>query len=513
MIAAVLLSSRQRTALVAAVLTAAIGGAILWRFQPLTRALDSAVISDTPGWYLEMAVNLAWCGRYPYVTSTVPANNARVNLMNVHVEKAGPRSLRSLIVSGSGSLAQYCQTQGEYATVHEVSMVMVESALLALRRRITVTGIAHGLVWIAEAGFLAFALALLELGWSVLFVAAVVASCVYLTVLLGSSALYSQYPLILPVTLSGIGVGALCLTHNVHRHPVGFAMAAFLLGVWAGFLGNLRTSLYPTAVLIAGLFIAFALSEQRGASTSSKRTVGAAACGAVVALAGGILAFDRVCIAPIRTTAGPNYSYHVIAHPLVLGLATPPSELAARENIEWDDRSGVIAARKVDPSVQYLGPGYERALFTYYFRLWRNRPTEMASIYRRKLAVTRQNAEEFLSSTGSGLFWPRKDGRWLTVAAWPALRIADVVGVGGLFAALLTIGCVRPGRLDIDHARGFCLAAIAIAGFLGFVESAVVLSGVILWYSSVYLFALVFTGLFIYQSTLDACWGRWAAAR
>ena len=166
------------------------------------------------------------------------------------------------------------------------------------------------------------------------------------------------------------------------------------------------------------------------------------------------------------------------------------------------------AMRKVDPSVQYLGPGYERALFTYYFRLWRNRPTEMASIYRRKLAVTRQNAEEFLSSTGSGLFWPRKDGRWLTVAAWPALRIADVVGVGGLFAALLTIGCVRPGRLDIDHARGFCLAAIAIAGFLGFVESAVVLSGVILWYSSVYLFALVFTGLFIYQSTLDACWGR-----
>ena len=57
------------------------------------------------------------------------------------------------------------------------------------------------------------------------------------------------------------------------------------------------------------------------------------------------------------------------------------------------------------------------------------------------------------------------------------------------------------------------VAGIAIAGFLGFVESAVVLSGVVLWYSSVYVFALIFTGLFVYQSVVDACARPFMTAR
>ncbi|HEY2904849.1 MAG TPA: hypothetical protein VGJ29_03055, partial [Vicinamibacterales bacterium] len=413
----------------------------------------------------------------------------------------------------AGSLSAYCSLQGEYSPIHESSMVAVESALLAVKRRITVEGIAYGLTSIAAGGFLAFAFTLITLRWSLLFAAAVVASGLYLTILLGGSALYSQYPLILPTTLCGIGVGALALAHGWHRHPLGFASTAALLGVWAGFLGNLRTSHYPTALLIAVLFIAFAIFEQRHAAGVSRRLLTASAGGAVVALAVGVLAFDRVWIAPIRAAVGSNYSYHVIAHPLVLGLATPPNALASREDIQWNDRSGVVAARKVDPSVEYLGPGYERALFVYYLRLWKNSPIEMIQIYLRKLTVTRQHAEEFLSSAKPGLFWAQKDGRWLTIAAWPALRIAGVVGVSGLFAALLVIGCVRPRALDLDYPRGFCVAGVAIAGFLGFVESAVVLSGVVLWYSSVYVFALIFAGLFVYQSAVDACARPFMTAR
>jgi hypothetical protein len=513
MIAGILISSGHRTTWVAALLASVIGGAILWQLQPLVRQLDSAVIAETPGWYFEMAVNLAWCGRYPYVTSNTPANLARINLMNVPVGQTGPKTVRSLIVGGAGSLSAYCGMQGEYSPVHESSMVAVESALLAVKRRITVEGVAYGLASIAAGGFLAFAFTLITLRWSLLFVAAVVASGLYLTVLLGGSALYSQYPLILPTTLCGIGVGALALAYGWHRHPLGFASIAGLLGVWAGFLGNLRTSHYPTALFIAVLFIAFATLEQRHAPAVSRRVLAASACGAIVALAVGVLAFDRIWIAPIRAAVGTNYSYHVIAHPLVLGLATPPSALASREDIQWNDRSGVVAARKVDPSVEYLGPGYERALFAYYVGLWKSSPVEMMAIYLRKLTVTRQHAEEFLSSARPGLFWARKDDRWLTIAAWPALRIAGMVGVAGLFAALLAIGCLRPRALDLDYPRGFCVAGIAIAGFLGFVESAVVLSGVVLWYSSVYVFALIFAGLFVYQSAVDACARPFMTAR
>ncbi len=513
MIAEILLSGAHRTAWLSLLLASAICGAVAWQLQPLVRELDSAVIAETPGWYFEMAVNLAWCGRYPYVTSNIGSNLAQVNLINVPAREDGQKSVRSLIVGGVGSLAAYCRMQGEYFAVHESSMVAVESALLAVSRRITVAGLAHGLASIAAGGFLAFAFTLITLRWSLLFAAAVVASGLYLTTLLGGSALYSQYPLILPTTLCGIGVGALALAYGWHRRPLGFASIAVLLGVWAGFLGNLRTSHYPTALLIAGLFIAFATFEQRHAPGVSRRTLTASAGGAIVALAVGVLAFDRVWIAPIRAAVGTNYSYHVIAHPLVLGLATPPSALALREDIQWNDRSGVVAARKIDPSVEYLGPGYERALFAYYVGLWRSSPFEMMAIYRRKLTVTRQHAEEFLSSAKPGLFWAQKDGRWLTTAAWPALRIAGVVGVAGLFGSLLAIGCFRPRALDLDYPRGFCVAGVAIAGFLGFVESAVVLSGVVLWYSTVYVFALTFAGLFVYQSTVDACARSFMTAR
>src|SRR5260370_11669983 len=100
----ILLSSRHRTTLAAALLASAVCGATLWQFQPLVRELDSAVIADTPGWYFEMAANLAWCGRYPYLTSNTPSTSARINLPNVHVGQAASKPVRSLIVSDAEHL-------------------------------------------------------------------------------------------------------------------------------------------------------------------------------------------------------------------------------------------------------------------------------------------------------------------------------------------------------------------------------------------------------------------------
>ena len=48
----------------------------------------------------------------------------------------------------------------------------------------------------------------------------------YLTALLGSSAMYTQYRLMLPTLLFGIGLGALCLAWNVQRRLVGLLAAA-----------------------------------------------------------------------------------------------------------------------------------------------------------------------------------------------------------------------------------------------------------------------------------------------
>lgn len=506
LVGAVFFSTRQRSTVTAVLLTGIAGVSTVWLLRPLVRELDAATIDETAGFYFEIAVNLAWCGRYPYVTSSVPENRANLNLSRIAVATAGARTVRSLVDHGAGSLAQYCRLQGGVYAIHEPSIAIVESALLAGWRRITVAEVALVLKSVAMAGLFMFAFALAKLRWPILFVAAATATAMYLTVLLGGNALYSQYPLVLPTTLAGISVAALCLAYGVYRRPAWFAAAAFILGIWAGFLGNLRTSHFPTALLIAGLFVAFGTVEAHRVAPTSRRTLAAVAGGALAALVAGVLAFDRVWIAPIRAVpqAG-NYSYHVIAHPLVLGLATPPSALAAREQIEWNDAIGLVQARKIDPQVVFLGPGYESALFTYYRRLWAAHPAEMFAIYRQKMGVTRRHAEAFLASDAKDLFWTSKDNRWLPVAAWPATRIAAGVGVIGLFAAVFLAGCLRPSFLDLDGPRGFCLAALAVAGVLGFLESAVVLSGVILWYSSVYLYALIFIGLLVYQALLDGC--------
>jgi hypothetical protein len=506
----VVVSPVRRSTAAALALTALIGVAVLPLLRPVVRSLDTAAVGDTSGWSLEMAVNRTWCGRYPYLTSTISENAARIDLMHLSVRNAGTTAIRNLIISGAGSLADYCRMEGQRAPFHEASMILVESALLTTRRLISLPGLAYGLAGLAHAGFLTFAFVLLKLRWPAVFVAGVVAAAMYMTALLGGNALYSPYPLILPTLLVGIGIGGLCLGYKIHRWPALFLTAAFVLGVWTGFLGNLRTSCYPAAALITCLFIGVAAVDWREVARPSTGTLAAATCAAVLAAVAGVATFDRLFIAPIRAVDAPgHYSYHVVMHPLVLGLATLPNELATREHLKWDDTSGVEAAQRIDPSVTYLGPGYERALFAYYVQLWRRNPAAMAGIYFRKLTDTRRKAEEFLKSYDSGLFWPRKDGRWLAAAAWPALRIASVAGMTGLFGGLMAVGYFRPAGLAMDRARGFCVMAIAVSGFLGFVESAVVLSGVVLWYSSLYLFALVFAGLFVYQGAVDACWRRW----
>jgi hypothetical protein len=507
---ALLVSAPRRSTLGALLLGAIVCGVVLSVITPIARAFETAIVNNVEGRYLELSTNYAWCGRYPYVTSERPANQRRIDLMNVHVEIVGSRTLRSIINHDAGSIAEYCQMDGDYSAIAEPSMVIVEGTLLSLKRLITVEGIGWGLAWIAAAALGLFVLALVKLRWPMPFAAAAGACALYLTVLMGSTALYGHYRLLLPATLAGIGIGAWCISANLHRRLVGFIIASLVMGVWTSFLANLRTSLYPTALLIAGLFIAVAMLDLKRSASRSRRQLAIAGASSVIALLIGYAAYDVPFVAPNRAARG--YSYHVIAHPLVLGLATVPNELAAREHLRWNDAVGLDVARRIDPTVQYLAPGYEQALWTYYFRLWRTDFRAMTGIYIKKLATARTSAADFLASNRQGTYWFRKEGRWLALAAWPALTIASVVGVIGLFLALGAVGAAQPRGLGIDAARGFCLMAISVAGLMNFAESSVILSDVVLGYSSIYLFALLFAGLLVYQSGVDAA-GRWLVDR
>lgn len=474
----------------------AVGFAIV-TVLPVTRSLESATLSSP---YFDIAVNRAWCGRYPYVTGMVPANRARVDFVVVDPGEFPGKPIRDIAVAALGSVDAYCAMQGGSFAMNEISFALIESAFLRGVPDITFFELGRYLAWLRVALIGLFGVLLVRLHYSPLFVFSAVGAALYLTVLLGHNALYSQYPFVLPALLLGVAAGGLCLLFKLHHRGVSFVMAAFGLGLWAAWLGNLRTSQYPGALVVGAVFLLLAALDRRRRSGEVRRgelwVVAAAACWIA-----GVAVFDLAYVRPVRAAvAGHNSSAHGIAHPLVLGLANPPNDLSRREGIEWSDPTGFELARRVDADVSYLGVGYEQALFSYYLQLWARHPSEMAQIYVMKVTQASRIVLNFLASTAPNIFWSQKDGFWLAITVLPLSLLVGLVPVPLFFAAMILAGWRL--RRD-DPSRAFLLSSMGLVGLLSFGESSIILGGVVLWYSSVFVYCTVFSGLLTYQAGLD----------
>src|SRR5258708_38155157 len=89
-----LFSVPSRTGAMLVVIALSAIGASLSLTPPLTRRLELSTIGSSAGDYLEIAANLVWCGRYPYLTSTIPGNRRQVDLLEVAVATFGQQSIR-----------------------------------------------------------------------------------------------------------------------------------------------------------------------------------------------------------------------------------------------------------------------------------------------------------------------------------------------------------------------------------------------------------------------------------
>lgn len=489
------------------VLAAAVLLAFMATALPLVRLLDRAVIGSSSGIYLEFAVNDAWCGRYPYLT-TGPGTPPALDLTNFQLAAVGETAIRRLVADRVGSVDAYCSSPARPSVMNEMSFTALESLILRVNPDITFAGLGRALAWLRFAMLAAFGLCLVRCGYSLVLAGSVTAAALYLTVLIGGNALYSQYPLLMPVTMFGIGAAAAFLACEWHHHGGRWVMMSAAAGAWCGFVGNLRTSLYPEAAMVGVLFLWFVHRDRRlaASATAGRRPWLLLACGAWLF---GLLAFDAAYVRPVRgLSSDVNSSAHGIAHPLVLGLALPPNPLAAREGIEWNDDVGRVLAQRVDPGVAYLGPDYERTLFAYYRQLWVRYPGEMAGLYLTKLAATSRSTYELLASTAPSIFWSEKDGRWLRLAVWPLAAVAVVVPLPLLFVALAASGWI--GWRRRSPARVFLVTTVGVVGLLAFLEAAIVLGSVVLWYCGVLLICTVFVGCLAYQWVLERSWHRLA---
>lgn len=392
--------------------------------------LDYPMLSDThASCSLEMALNWKMCSKFSNLT--VPNNkDISIQTMMQNNKEILDQPLSSLPIKLKGSIEAYCNQPLVSFTNNENSLMYLEAAILELSPNLTLNQLGAWLSSFRMAINLVFATALLRIGLSPLFALASFVAVQHIISRMDITDLYSLYPNILPLCLGFAIVTVLVIKAYPTKKLWIVFLASLVLGLFAGFVGNMRSSY--SLVCVSGLvLLLFILNKTppaeavifkedgekkpKGNLRIGKKYLafGAIALGYFV----GLYTFDATLIGAIRKENSghsvQNRAYHVVAHPLVLGLATPENDFAKQQGIRWNDSIGPILAQQIDPNVKYMDENYEKALFAYYAKLWIDYPEEMVGLYLKKW----QSAAQGISFGFKPINYilPKLDGIILTV--------------------------------------------------------------------------------------------------
>jgi hypothetical protein len=194
---------------------------------------------------------------------------------------------------------------------------------------------------------------------------------------------------------------------------------------------------------------------------------------------------------------GQASTHHVVAHPLVLGLAVPENALSRAEGIKWDDAVGLTLARRVDPQVRYLRQGYESALFLYYRQLWQRHPREMLGIYLDKLRIA---GADMISTVRTSSKSPA-GGSVARLALWPLGWLR-----GGLTLLLVYAGlCACSLALHVKRGSpfAFTVALVMLAGAGLHIESTLIYSLFDMTHNASQLLCFLFLAALAWQLVLE----------
>jgi hypothetical protein len=383
---------------------------------------------------------------------------------------------------------------------NENSLMLINKAVLWLVPDITLSGLIQVLLLLKVACLAVFVFFLLRVGCSLLLSLSVLHVSLVLVLDVNQYRPLSLYPFLLPLTLLLVAMLGLTLSFGLNRRLWQHGLALLVVGFVGAFLTNLRTSYFPLVASLPLLYVAIACLDWRRALHFSWVKTGLLAAVALGCFFAGSKTFTATFIAPLEKAckdnySGIHYSYHVIAHPLVLFLAVPPNELAHREGIEYHDSYGLKLARRIDPSVEYLGKHYDEALLVYYFKLWLYNPSEMLHLYRTKFQLAATTASQ--AATVSDTKWLK----WFDELAVPLRKCANWLIYMALFTALAVVP-MFVNRL-LAPARAFAVSALAAAGLLLFIELGWLSSAFCMTYNSYLYFWFLFIGMLCYQAIAD----------
>ena len=401
------------------------------------------------------------------------------------------RPYRDAMVAQAGSLAEYCRFVNEPVVVSENSLMWLARLALKINPNVTPDGLGQFLGACRVAMVLVFGFALLQTGAPILFTAAsVLVACAILRAVEIRDTIY-PFTLTLALLVAAI-FGMARASRRVGSSNGALWTAMFVAGIAAAFSASMRTIMLPVS---AAMFAVFIFAIWRGRAPVRAR---ARIAGAVAAFAIGFAAYNRVFVGTLQREDDPNvpnYTYHTVAHQLVLGLAVPENDFSRREGIQWNDEVGFALARRAMPDVTYLGPKYEAALLQYYRGLWRDHPGEMTRVYFGKLRSA--GSEVFLSAAivGRQFAIPEAIGQWLH-------RVTNGIVLFALAAAAFGAGLY--GHLRRRDSTALMLSLLSLAALASLAESFVMYSLFVAMYFSTLLFFVFFVALTAVQAAIDA---------
>lgn len=405
--------------------------------------------------------------------------------------------VREVLLARAGTLERYCLSVGSPIVNNENSLMWIESMLLRAAPGLSVDRLAAWLHWLRIGGLAFVGLTALRVGAGLAVSSVIV--FVALVVLERIDALtITAYPQDFVMLLVTSAICALAAGRRSSSARVVIVLA-LVLGIWASFGSNMRTSHWPIYTLLPLMSLAWA--EWVAGVPAVVRIARLGAFGAAFAV--GYVAFQQFAIARHLPAGTAESAHHTTWHATVLGLAIPPNEVSRREQLEWSDDSASSLVRRLDPAARYVSAEYERALRDYYFGLWRRDAGEMAAVYLMKLRIAGAQMIEVLRTS------PDRDSHWV----WWVLRPA-ALAPNGWFILAGYLACTAAGlALALRrHPAGWFLLMLSLTAVVVHAESVVITTLYVAHYHAYLAFAVIAASLAAPLVAASAA-RAWAAQR
>ena len=469
----------------------------LWLASPGLKAPAPAfqLVDHHSARSVELALNWTTCGSYSYAYR----QPGFVEFL-MRADRENLR-LRSIPLLASGSQAEYCAKVDRPYRNNENSLMLLMAALLQVRSDLTLAELGYAMRAVRALIMVGVVVALLRCGVSLLLTLAVFYASLVIMAAVEATRFYSVYPF-LPALLAGfVALVLLFVEGDLHQHAVLGAAGTVLVGWIAAAVVNLRSSYLPILAALTFVWLIVCLIDRHTRLRERFPLLLRSAAVLTSGLLLGFVLFQAVFIRPIdELPATENMSYHVVAHPIVLGLALPPNPLAKDEGIEWNDATGLDLARRVDPQVTEIGPRYEKALVAYYKKLWRDRTKEMANLYWTKLRLAGTDIPDHTEPPITKTFF--------RFALWPL----SLVPHGGIRLLILSMLVLVPLRLTRRWASAptALVSLTSLTALMLTLETAAILTYFYITHEAAQLLFSVVLGLMAYQAGVN---GVFAGAR